>query len=264
MRPLPALRATLAALVLLFAAAAPGAAAGDARAPVHGYEVVAAWPHDAGAFTQGLAYADGRLYESTGRYGESSLRLVDLETGTVLRRRDLAARHFGEGIALLGRRIYQLTWRSGTGFVYARDTFALLETFRYDGQGWGLTTDGRRLIMSDGSAVLRFLDPDTFRVARTVEVHDGGEAVVNLNELEYVRGEIYANVWGSDAVARIDPASGAVRAWIDLSGLHPVRSADGVLNGIAYDAERDRLFVTGKLWSRLYQIRLRPPRRGPG
>lgn len=250
--------ASLRAFTLVAAAALPAAGGAETRAPVQGYEVVASWPHDPEAFTQGLLYADGQLYESTGRYGASSLRRVEIESGTVLQRRDLPRRYFGEGIALLDGRIYLLTWRSGKGFVFARDSFALLGTFRYQGEGWGLTTDGGSLIMSDGSAVLRFLDPGTFRTVRRIEVRDGGEPIENLNELEYVRGEIYANVWGRDAIARIDPASGRVRGWIDLAGLHRARQPDAVLNGIAYDAAHGRLFVTGKLWPRLFQIRVRP------
>jgi len=256
--------APLRALALLAAAALPAGTGAEARAPVQGYEVVAAWPHDPDAFTQGLLYADGRLYESTGRYGASSLRRTEIESGTVLQRRDLPRRYFGEGIALLDGKIYLLTWRSGTGFVFAHDSFALLGTFRYQGEGWGLTTDGRSLIMSDGSAVLRFLDPGSLRVERRLEVRDGGVPVALLNELEYVRGEIYANVWQRETVARIDPASGRVLGWIDLSGLHRARDPDAVLNGIAYDAVRERLFVTGKLWPRLYQIRVRTAGPVPG
>ena len=255
-RPTPAGFACLGGAALWCAAAF--ALAGAPRAPVEGYEVLASWPHDPQAFTQGLLYADGRLYESTGRYGESSLRLVEIESGRVLRRRDLPRRYFGEGIALLGGKIFLLTWRSNRGFVYARDTFARIGAFTYEGEGWGLTTDGRRLILSDGSHELRFLDPETFRVERRLPVQDGGRPVVHLNELEYVQGEIYANVWGNDAIARIDPATGDVRGWIDLSGLYAAAGAGAVLNGIAYDAAGDRLFVTGKLWSRLFQIRVRP------
>lgn len=259
MRPKPAF-ALLRALALVLAGAPP-ALADDGRAPVHGYEVVASWPHDPEAFTQGLFYERGRLYESTGRYGASSLRLVELESGKVLRRRDLPARYFGEGSTALDGKIFLLTWRSRTGFVYARDTFAPLGTFVYTGEGWGLTTDGQRLILSDGTSVLRFLDPRTLRVTRTVAVHDGERAIADLNELEYVQGEIWANVWGTDLIARIDPDSGRVRSWVDLAGLYRAESADAVLNGIAYDAAGERLFVTGKLWPRLFHIRVLPAER---
>lgn len=241
------------------------AAARDAapRAPVQGYEVIRAYPHARDAFTQGLIFLDGYLYESTGLQGASSLRKVELRTGRVLRRHDLDNRHFGEGLTDWGSELIQLTWRSGIGFVYDRETFELRRTFRYAGEGWGLTHDGRHLIKSDGSANLRFLDPATFAVVRVLPVHDGGEPVTQLNELEYVRGEIYANVWMTDRIVRISPDTGQVTGWIDLAGL--LRDEDrgqrvGELNGIAYDAARDRLFVTGKRWPWLYEIRPLPPR----
>lgn len=221
-------------------------------------EIVAAYPHDPAAFTQGLAIADGMLYEGTGQYGGSSLRRVDLATGRVEKIRALNSRYFGEGIAILDGRIYQLTWQNGVAIVYDLDTFEVLKTFSYEGEGWGLTHDGTHLILSDGSAVLRYLDPDSFAVVRTIEVHDGGAPIARLNELEYVAGEIWANVWYDDRIVRISPKDGAVLGWIDLAKLYPaaVRGPEAVLNGIAYDAAADRLFVTGKNWPQLFEIEL--------
>ena len=226
----------------------------------HGYTIVAEYPHDPEAFTQGLAIDDGILYEGTGLTGRSSLREVDLLTGVVVRIYDLERRYFGEGITVYENRIVQLTWRSHTGFVYAKDSFERLEEFAYATEGWGLTHDGARLIMSDGTSTLYCLDPVTFAQTGTISVRDGGEPVVRLNELEYVQGEIYANVWKTDRIARIDPATGDILGRIHLEGL---LTADedlhaGVLNGIAYDPEQDRLFVTGKLWPTLFEIRLVP------
>ncbi|GIV85068.1 MAG: glutamine cyclotransferase [Candidatus Roseilinea sp.] len=224
------------------------------------YTVVGTYPHDPTAFTQGLVYADGVLYESTGLYGRSSLRRVALETGEVLQRHDLPAEYFGEGLTLFDGRLIQLTWQNHTGFVYDAASFALQQTWAYPTEGWGLTHDGAHLIMSDGSATLRFLDPTTFQVQREVLVTDGGRPVVRLNELEYVNGEVFANVWQTDRIARIDPKTGRVLGWIDLSGLlapEERRGAD-VLNGIAYDAQDGRLFVTGKLWPKLFEITLVP------
>ncbi len=231
------------------------------KTPVFGYEVVNVYPHDPDAFSQGLAFADGFLYEGTGRYRRSSLRQVDLESGKVVKHAPLEPRLFGEGITIWGDRIVQLTWRSRVGFVYDRHSFKRLGQFHYRGEGWGITHDGRRLVLSDGSATLRFLDPKTFRVVDTVTVRDGNRRVDQLNELEYVEGEIYANVWGSERIARISPADGRVVGWIDLAGLlKPAErtNVDAVLNGIAYDPKAKRLFVTGKLWPKLFEIRLVP------
>jgi glutamine cyclotransferase len=226
------------------------------RVPVYGYKVVRSYPHDPQAFTQGLVFHDGFLYESTGLNGQSSIRKVKLDTGEVLQIHKIAERYFGEGIALWQDSIIQLTWQSEIGFVYDRDTFAPRRTFQYTGEGWGMTQDGRRLIMSDGSADLRFLDPKTLQQTGRVTVRDAGVPVRNLNELEIVKGEIFANVWQSHRIARISPKTGQLTGWIDLRGLLTPQEARGVdvLNGIAYDAAGDRLFVTGKLWPRLFEI----------
>jgi glutamine cyclotransferase len=219
-------------------------------------EVVAAYPHDENAFTQGLVVHAGRLLEGTGQYGSSTLRRVELETGRVERLVPLGNAYFGEGITVLDGRVYQLTWHNGIAFVYDAETFALERTLSYAGEGWGLTTDGSRLILSDGSAALRFLEPGTFAVAKQITVRDNGLPIERLNELEYVDGEIWANVWYDDRIVRISPESGEVLGWIDLSSLYSSseRSRDDVLNGIAYDAEAGRLFVTGKNWPQLFEI----------
>jgi glutamine cyclotransferase len=225
----------------------------------YGYEVVRSYPHDPKAFTQGLLYRDGFLYESTGQKGASSLRKVDIETGEVVQRVDVDARYFAEGLADWGDRLIQLTWETNVGFVYDLASFKQIRTFSYAGEGWGLTHDGQRLILSDGTPGLRFLDPGTFVETGRVPVKDGDLNVEDLNELEFVKGQVYANVWYTDSIAMIAPETGLVTGWIDLRGLLPERAAVNadVLNGIAYDAEGDRLFVTGKLWPRLFEIRLR-------
>jgi glutamine cyclotransferase len=231
-----------------------------AIAPTFGYRVVAEYPHDRRAFTQGLAYVDGVLYEGTGLYGESTLRRVELETGEVLQAVGLSEEYFGEGIAILGDRIYQLTWKSGICVVFDRETFELQEVFTYETEGWGLTTDGEQLIMSDGTNRLFVRDAKTFAELDTIDVYDGARAIWNLNELEVVDGEIWANVWQTDRIARIDPGTGQVTGWIDLTGLLPEsdrgRHRVDVLNGIAHDPETDRLFVTGKLWPKLFEIEI--------
>jgi glutaminyl-peptide cyclotransferase len=226
-----------------------------------GYRVVHTYPHDPHAYTQGLIYIDGHLYESTGLNGRSSLRMEDLTTGRILQNSPLPEKYFGEGLASWGSTLIQLTWQAHIAFVYDRFSFRLLRTFHYDGEGWGLTQDGHNLILSDGSATLKFLDPATFREVRHIVVKDQGSPVTQLNELEYVRGEIYANVWHTDRIARISPASGRVLGWIDLSGLlrpGEVSNPEAVLNGIAYDSAHNRLFVTGKLWPKLFEIRVIP------
>jgi glutaminyl-peptide cyclotransferase len=229
--------------------------------PVYGYRVIERYPHDVNAFTQGLIYVDGKFYEGTGHRGESTLRRVDLESGAVEQMVRLPGEFFGEGITLFGDRIIQLTWTSGIGFVYNQDSFELLDTFTYSTEGWGLTHDGEFLIMSDGSNVLTYLDPESFAPVRQSPVTAGGESVFMLNELEFINGFIYANIWKTDTIARIDPESGEVVAWIDLAGILPPEDRSGredVLNGIAYDAVEDRLFVTGKLWPLLFWIELTP------
>ena len=223
-----------------------------------GYKVVNVYPHDANAFTQGLFYRDGFLYESTGLHGKSSLRKVEFKTGKVIRRTDLAKEYFGEGTAILKGRIYQLTWRERTGFIYDVNDFRVVGRFRYKQEGWGLTTDGKRLIMSDGTDNLYFLEPETMQIARKIKVRDNDGEVKWLNELEYVRGQIYANVLMKDEILKISPETGEVTGRIDLRELmknERPRNKNGVLNGIAYDAEGDRLFVTGKMWPKLFEIR---------
>jgi glutaminyl-peptide cyclotransferase len=262
-RPFATASAT-AALIGLAAVPGPAARQAPLRAalPLFGYSAVNVYPHDPGAFTQGLEYLDGVLYEGTGQHGESSIRKVRLETGEVLQRRDLPAQYFGEGITIWKASLLQLTWQSGVAFEYHRDTFAPRRTFKYSGEGWGLTHDAAGLVMSDGTEYLRFLDPETFAERRRVRVTALGRPVKNLNELEFVKGELFANLWQTDLVARIDSTSGRVTGWVDLSGLlRPAeRASADVLNGIAYDGARDRLFVTGKLWPKLFEIRLVPKR----
>ena len=246
----------------LLAAAFAQAATEPAPAPVdYTYRVVAHYPHDTSAFTQGLLMADGKLLESTGGYGTSTIRIVHLESGRVLRRQELPDNRFGEGLALAGGRLYQLTWKAGTVIVRDPVTLDAIGEFRYSGEGWGLATLGDELVMSDGTAELRFLDAGSFRERRRVEVRDGELPITGLNELELVEGHVWANVWPTDRIAIIDPADGRVRAWLDLSGILPVvmrgPRAD-VLNGIAYDLDSRRLFVTGKNWPRLFEIEVTP------
>jgi glutamine cyclotransferase len=227
----------------------------SSRVPVYTYRVVHAYPHDVEAFTEGLEYRDGFLYESTGLNGKSSIRKVKIETGEVLQNRALGKEYFGEGITFWNGEIFQLTYTSEVGFVYDAATLAPRRTFKYKGEGWALTRDRSGLIMSDGTADLRFIDPATFRERRRVTVNDGGAPIKYVNELEWVKGEVLANVYTTDYIARINPADGRVVGWIDMRGLMLARQVD-VLNGIAYDAAGDRLFVTGKLWPRLFEIAL--------
>jgi glutamine cyclotransferase len=225
------------------------------------FAIVAAYPHDTSAFTQGLAYRDGFLYEGTGREGQSSLRKIRLETGEIVQQVNLEPDLFGEGITLLKDKVIQLTWKSEIGFVYDLNNFHQLRRFSYSGEGWGLATNGRELFMSDGTPEIRVLDGETFQEKRRLKVHDGSTSVDQLNELEFVEGQIFANIWHSNRVARISPQTGEVVGWIDLTGLlSPMYRLDpeAVLNGIAYDPVRKRLFVTGKLWPRVFQIRLTP------
>jgi len=228
--------------------------------PSYTLRVVHVYPHDPDAFTQGLEYHDGFLYEGTGLEGHSRLRKVELETGRVLQEISLPSQYFGEGITILHNQVFELTWLAQKGFVYDLSTFRQLRSFRYPGEGWGLTNDGRQIYMSDGSAQIRCWDPATLRETRRMDVHDGAASVERLNELEFVRGEIYANVWQTDRIARISPSDGRVLGWIDASGLlsPDERAQADVLNGIAYDAAGGRLFVTGKLWPKLFQVEVVP------
>lgn len=227
-------------------------------APVRGFTVIQTFPHDPGAFTQGLVYADGEFLESTGLNGESSLRRVDITSGKVLQRKAVDAQYFAEGLALVGDELLQLTWQHKIGFVYDRKSFAQKRTFAYATEGWGITYDAKGgLVMSDGSDQLFWLDPKTLKVSRSTRVTDAGRPVPMLNELEWIEGEIWANVWQTDRIARINPATGVVSSWVDLSSLWPAYQrtpgAD-VLNGIAYDPAGKRIFITGKKWPRVYQI----------
>lgn len=234
--------------------------------PVASYEVVNTFRHDAQAFTQGLFFHDGNLFESTGQYGESTLRKVEVTTGKVLKSHSVPEDYFAEGATLLNGKIYQLTWQEKTAFVYDLD-LKVLKEIRYAGEGWGLTTDGKQLIMSDGTHVIRFVDPETFETQRTITVKDEkGRAIPKLNELEFINGEIWANIWHSETlgkpnhIARIDPQSGKLVGWVNLNGLSPddvARDPENTLNGIAYDPIGNRIFVTGKQWTKLFEIRLK-------
>lgn len=247
----------------LCAALALAAAPAAAALPVAGFKVVATYPHDTGAYTEGLFWLDGALYESTGMPGRSGLRKVRLSDGAVLQHQSIDAHLFGEGIVNWGDEIISLTWRDQVGFRWDRKTLEVNSTFRYAGEGWALTQDGKHIIMSDGTPVLKFLDPVTLNEVRRVTVTAEGRPLANINELEWVKGEVLANIWQTNRIARIDPRTGAVKGWIDLTGLPETvepHDNDSVLNGIAYDARRDRLFVTGKDWPHLYEIRVVPPR----
>jgi glutaminyl-peptide cyclotransferase len=255
----------LASILLLGIALGPAADRAESAPPVppvYGYEVVHAYPHDPEAFTEGLFYRDGFLYESTGLNGRSSVRKVRLETGEVLQRNNLVGGDFGEGIVDWGNELIGLTWQSGTGFVADLGSFTRRKKFSYSGEGWALTRDDHEIFMSDGTPWLRLLDPVTLRPTGRIEVTDQGHPVERVNELEWVKGEIFANIWETDRIARIDPKTGHVTGWIDLSGLLESRGPQlrvvDVLNGIAYDAAGDRLFVTGKLWPWLFEIRIVP------
>lgn len=243
---------------ILFALASAFVLAAPAQADTP-WKLVKTYPHDPTAFTEGLFYLDGALYESTGLEGQSDIRKVALKTGKILQRRVIDRPYFGEGIVNWKDRLVSLTWRHRQGFVWNLADFAPLSDFRYEGEGWGMTQDGRHIIMSDGSAQLRFLDPDTLTEARRITVTWNGRAVDRLNELEWVRGEIWANIWYDTRIARIDPATGAVIDWIDIAPLLKeagVKDSEAVANGIAYDAATDRVFVTGKNWPRLFEIKV--------
>ncbi len=227
--------------------------------PIYTFQIVHTYIHDREAFTEGLVYEGGILYEGTGLYGKSSLRKVDLETGKVKKKYDLPAEYFGEGIAIYEDKIIQLTWKEKTGQVYEKNSFKLLSRFSYPTEGWGITFDGKRLIMSDGSSTLYFLDPRTFDITGNIKVYEKNISIIHLNELEYINGKIYANIWLTNNIAIIDPVSGQVIGWIDLTGILPSQELTApvdVLNGIAYDTANDRLFITGKLWPWLFEIKL--------
>ncbi|QDE38354.1 glutaminyl-peptide cyclotransferase [Luteibacter pinisoli] len=249
-------------LLLALAALVPLHACAKDAAPVRAVSVVHRYPHDPKAFTEGLFYDDGYLYEATGEYDGAGVRKVRLETGEIVQQRPVPQGYFGEGIIFAGPYLLQLTWQQGTGFLYDRNTFELKGTLRYPGEGWALTRDATHLYMSDGTPVIRVLDPETFKPTGSITVTDGGVPVQQVNELEWVKGVIYANVWQTNRIARIDPKTGHVIDWLDLSALaakQPVgNDIDAVLNGIAYDEKHDRLFVTGKRWPNLYEIRIKP------
>jgi glutamine cyclotransferase len=243
-------------IVLLFPSGAVAVAQGTDT-----YRIVHTFPHDQHAFTQGLVYVDGHVYESTGIKGQSTLREEDLETGRIQRMQLVSDQYFAEGLTDWKNTLVQLTWQSHIALVYDHATFRLLRTFHYDGEGWGLTHDAKSLILSDGTSTLRFFDPETFNQLRRITVTDRGKPLTELNELEYIHGEIYANIWHTDRIARISPATGRVIGWIDLKGLMPrsqLSEDEAVLNGIAYDAAHNRLFVTGKLWPKIFEITLVP------
>lgn len=255
------LRVRLAPFLTLLAAV--WASAALAALPVQGVEVKASYPHDPRAFTQGLLYLDGHLYESTGLIGRSTIRRVRLSDGAVLQSMAISPGMFGEGMVNWGSELVSVTWQDQVGFRWDLKTFALRSSFKYAGEGWGLTQDGKSLILSDGTPILRFFDPRTFKETRRVRITAEGQPVGNLNEIEWVKGEVWGNIWGTNIIARINPATGAVKGWIDLSALPDATRrphVDAVANGIAYDSQGDRLFVTGKLWPRLYEVRLTAPR----
>jgi len=239
-----------------------------ANVPIYTYEIVNTFKHDADAFTQGLVFQNGFLYESTGQKGRSSLRKVELESGKVLQKYDLANNYFGEGMTILGDKVYQITWQENTAFVYDLNDFKLLKEFKYAGDGWGLTDDGKNLYHSDGTHVIRVVNPENFETVRTVIVLDeSGKPLLDINELEFVKGEIWANIWHSEGIgkpnhiARIDPNSGKLLGWINLDGISPddtSRDSENTLNGIAYDEATDRIFVTGKKWKQLFEIKIKP------
>ena len=231
----------------------------DEIAPTYSYKIKNTWPHDRRAYTQGLIFLDGVLWESTGQYGASSLRKVELKTGKVIKQIAVPRQYFAEGITVFHNKVFQLTWQEQKGFIYDPDTFQKQSEFTYTGEGWGLTHDDQYLIMSDGTNQIRFLDPTTLQTTRTISVFDRGAPVDKLNELEYIDGEIYANIWQTDRIVKIDPKSGKILGWIDLTGLLKTKDRSGeedVLNGIAYDEAGKRLFVTGKMWPKLFEIEI--------
>nr|WP_315260122.1 glutaminyl-peptide cyclotransferase [uncultured Duganella sp.] len=250
------------AQALLLSAFLPAVTLASAAVPTYDYKLVRSYPHDAQAFTQGLLYRDGFLYESTGLNGKSSIRKVDLASGKVLQSQNIPPQHFGEGLTSWGDTLVSITWQTQTGFVFDLKTFEVKSQFAYPGEGWGLASNGKELILSDGSATLRFLDPKTFLEVRRVKVTADGIAVNQLNELEVVEGEIYANIWHTNTIARIDQGTGKITGWIDFGKLYADAgkgpNGENVMNGIAYDADKKRLFVTGKLWPKIYEVKIVP------
>ena len=218
------------------------------------YRIVNTYPHDTNAYTEGLVFSNNSLFESTGE--QSSLRRVNLTSGVVLQEFQLPSEYFGEGLTAVDGKLLQLTWQNGIGFVYDVETFGLLGNFSIATQGWGLTYDGSNLIMSDGTSKVYFLNPATYEVVGQVSVKDGNNSVTNINELEYINGDVYANIWMTQKIAIINPQTGQVKGWIDLTGIYQGQGFDDVLNGIAYDKQADRLFVTGKDWPNLYEIKI--------
>lgn len=252
------LRTILLTLSLVMLLPHSGAANGT---PIYGYTVVAKYPHSTSNYTEGFFYLDGMFYEGTGISGHSAVMATDPKTGDTIKRREIPEQYFGEGIVDWGPNIYEWTWKSHVCFVYNRATLQPVKQFTYAGEGWGMTRTAKEIITSDGSATLRFRDPETFQETRHILVTDGNKVIDNLNELEFVKGEIYANVWHSERIARISPSDGHVIAWIDLTGLMPADQridAESVLNGIAYDSQHDRLFVTGKQWPTIFEIKMIP------
>ncbi|MGI8467890.1 MAG: glutaminyl-peptide cyclotransferase [Pyrinomonadaceae bacterium] len=241
------------------------------KVPVYTYEIVNTYKHDPKAFTEGLFFHDGFLYESTGQEGASELRKVELETGKVVQKFDLPKESFGEGISMIDDKIYQLTWEEGVCRVFDAGSFKLLRELNYSGEGWGMTTDGKNLFMTDRTHIIRVMNPETFQPVRTIPVfREDGKPLIQINELEYIKGEIWANVWHSEDpeilgkpnyIARIDPNTGKLLGWIDLQGISPEdvdRDPENTMNGIAYDAANDRIFVTGKDWKKLFEIKVKP------
>jgi glutamine cyclotransferase len=254
------MRVLIIAAALAACSCSPATESGAGAIPEYTYQIVHVYPHDISAFTEGLFYLNGFLYEGTGQYGQSSIRKVKLETGEVLQKHDISENYFGEGIINWKDNLYEMTWKNQIGFIYDLNTFAPKGQFTYPGEGWSFTKDDHRIVMDDGTPQIRFWNPDTLQEISRLTVTANGEPVKNLNELEWVKGEIFADIWQTDRIARIDPKSGKVVGWIDCAGLLPpaerTPGSDSVLNGIAYDAQGDRLFVTGKNWPKLFEIRL--------
>jgi glutaminyl-peptide cyclotransferase len=230
----------------------------SAKPTLYTYQIIKTHPHDTSAFTEGLVFDEGVLYESIGEYGSSSLRQVNLEDGVVQQEVLLPKQYFGEGLTAVNDSLVQLTWQNKIGFIYNKETFSLIGNFSYSSEGWGLTFNGNDLIMSDGTSKLTFLDPVTFQIVGQVNVQDGNTSITNINELEYVNGDVYANIWMQQKIVIINPQTGTVKGWIDLTEIYQPNNLDDVLNGIAYDSQTNRLLITGKDWPNLYEITIKP------